>query len=72
MGWKIITGSLDPPSVTGHESFREVLIKDDLVKALRRVNHRARAEFAARMPRPDSQPAVIAFTAACDREHSRT
>ncbi len=32
MGWKIITGSVDHPSVTGRESFREVLIKPDLRK----------------------------------------
>ena len=40
MGWKIIMGSTDHPSVTGRESFREVLIKDDLRKALARINLR--------------------------------
>ncbi|MBL9027441.1 MAG: type I restriction endonuclease subunit R [Myxococcales bacterium] len=40
MGWKLVTGSVDHPSVTGRESFREVLIKDDLAKALRRINLR--------------------------------
>lgn len=23
MGWKLVTGTLDPPSVTGHETLRE-------------------------------------------------
>lgn len=40
MGWKLITGSLDHPSVTGRSNFREVLIQDDLAKALRRINLR--------------------------------
>lgn len=40
MGWRIITGSVDFPSVTGRDNFREVLIKDDLAKALRRINLR--------------------------------
>jgi type I restriction enzyme R subunit len=40
MGWKVITGSVDHPSVTGRENFREVLIKDDLGQALRRNNLR--------------------------------
>jgi type I restriction enzyme R subunit len=40
MGWKVITGSVDHPSVTGRESFREVLIKSDLAEALRRNNLR--------------------------------
>ncbi len=40
MGWKVITGSVDHPSVTGRDSFREVLIKDDLAKALKRINLR--------------------------------
>lgn len=30
MGWKVVTGNLDHPSVTGRETFREVLIKSDL------------------------------------------
>jgi type I restriction enzyme R subunit len=40
MGWKVVTGSVDHPSVTGRASFREVLIRDDLEKALRRINLR--------------------------------
>lgn len=40
MGWKIIMGSVDHPSVTGRASFREVLIRDDLGKALKRINLR--------------------------------
>ncbi len=38
MGWKFTTGNLDHPSATGRASFREVLIEDDLRKALRRIN----------------------------------
>ena len=40
MGWKVIVGSVDHPSVTGRDNFREVLIKDDLAKALKRINLR--------------------------------
>jgi len=40
MGWKILTGSVDHPSVTGRDNFREVLIRDDLAKARRRINLR--------------------------------
>ncbi len=40
MGWKLVTGSVDFPSVTGRETFREVRIHDDLAKALRRINLR--------------------------------
>jgi type I restriction enzyme R subunit len=40
MGWKVVMGSLDHPSVTGRESFREVLIKPDLRKAIERINLR--------------------------------
>lgn len=40
MGWKVVTGSVDHPSVTGRGNFREVLIKDDLTKALKRINLR--------------------------------
>lgn len=40
LGWKIVTGSLDHPSVSGRSSFREVLLKDDLRAALRRLNLR--------------------------------
>ncbi len=38
MEWKHVTGNLDHPTATGRESFREVLILDDLQKALRRIN----------------------------------
>lgn len=40
MGWKTVIGSLDEPSVSGRESFREVLMKADLRKAIARVNLR--------------------------------
>jgi len=40
MGWKILMGSLDFPSVTGRASFREVLMKDDLCQAIARINLR--------------------------------
>ncbi len=40
MGWKLVTGSVNHASVTGRDNFREVLIKDDLAKALRRINLR--------------------------------
>jgi len=40
MGWKLVTGNLDAPSVTGRETFREVLIKSDLRKAIERINLR--------------------------------
>lgn len=45
MGWKLVTGSTDFPSVTGRESFREVLITPDLRAALRRVNLRDGGEW---------------------------
>ena len=38
MGWKYTTGNLDHASTSGRESFREVLIRDDLEKAVRRIN----------------------------------
>ena len=38
MGWQYTTGSLDAPGATGRESFREVLLLDDLKQALRRIN----------------------------------
>ena len=38
MGWKMIMGSVDHPSVTGRESFREVFMKGDLRKAIERIN----------------------------------
>src|SRR5689334_16222545 len=40
MGWKTITGSLDYPSATGREGFREVILAGDLRQALRRINLR--------------------------------
>ena len=40
MGWKSVTGSLDHPSVTGRDTFREVLVKSDLRKAIKRINLR--------------------------------
>jgi type I restriction enzyme R subunit len=40
LGWKVVTGNLDHPSVTGRSSFREVLLKDDLRAALSRINLR--------------------------------
>lgn len=40
MGWKHNTGSLDHPSVSGRDSFREVLLKADLYSALQRINLR--------------------------------
>ncbi|MBN9164553.1 MAG: restriction endonuclease subunit R [Myxococcales bacterium 68-20] len=45
MDWKTITGSVDFPSVTGRANFREVLIKDDLANALRRINLRDGKEW---------------------------
>lgn len=38
MGWKHTTGSLDDPLATKRESFREVLLTDDLRRALHRIN----------------------------------
>lgn len=38
MGWKWITGNLDFPTATGRSSFREVILHDDLKRALRRIN----------------------------------
>jgi type I restriction enzyme, R subunit len=38
MGWEHTTGDVDDPSVTGRESFREVLVMDDLKVALKRIN----------------------------------
>ena len=40
MGWKVVIGNLDEPSVTGRESFREVLMKQDLRRAIARINLR--------------------------------
>ena len=38
MGWKFTTGNPDDPTATGRESFRDVLLLDDLRRALVRVN----------------------------------
>jgi hypothetical protein len=38
MGWKHTTGNLDFPSATGRESFRDVLLLNDLRTALHRIN----------------------------------
>lgn len=38
MGWSHTPGSLDDPRATGRESFREVLLLDDLKEALYRIN----------------------------------
>ncbi|MCA8978266.1 MAG: type I restriction endonuclease subunit R, partial [Planctomycetes bacterium] len=38
LGWKFTTGNLDHPTATGRESFRDVLLLDDLRAALRRNN----------------------------------
>ena len=38
MGWKYTTGSSDYPSASGRESFRDVLLLDDLREALARIN----------------------------------
>ena len=38
LGWKITVGSIDNPTVTARESFKKVLLEDDLRKALRRIN----------------------------------
>jgi type I restriction enzyme R subunit len=40
MGWNIVTGNIDFPSVTGRASFREVILAGDLRQALRRINLR--------------------------------
>jgi type I restriction enzyme R subunit len=40
MNWKVVTGNLDHPSITGRETFREVLLKNDVRDALRRINLR--------------------------------
>lgn len=38
MGWRFTSGNTDHPSATGRQTFREVLILDDLKKAMRRLN----------------------------------
>lgn len=40
MGWEVVAGDLDYPSVTGRETFREALLKDDLRTGIRRINLR--------------------------------
>ena len=40
LGWKLVFGSPERPSVIGRETFREVLIKSKLRKAIRRINLR--------------------------------
>lgn len=37
MGWSYVTGDADDPAVTQRESFRDVLLQDDLRQALRRI-----------------------------------
>lgn len=44
MGWQFTTGNVDFPSATGRDSFREVLILDDLRKAIRRINRNDQGE----------------------------
>jgi len=44
MGWKFNTGNLVEPSASGRESFRDVLLADDLRKALVRINVDERGE----------------------------
>lgn len=43
--WKHTTGSLDHPSVTDRDSFRDVLLKSDLRAALKRINTRDGKEW---------------------------
>ncbi|MCB9736464.1 MAG: type I restriction endonuclease subunit R [Deltaproteobacteria bacterium] len=38
MGWRHTTGNLHQPRATGRRSFRDVLLRDDLREALRRIN----------------------------------
>lgn len=38
MGWSLTKGSLDTPANTGRDSFRDVLLLDDLKEALHRIN----------------------------------
>ncbi|HVZ36828.1 MAG TPA: HsdR family type I site-specific deoxyribonuclease, partial [Polyangiaceae bacterium] len=40
MGWKVVTGNVEHPSVTGRETFREVFVKSDLRRAIARINLR--------------------------------
>ncbi len=52
MGWKVVTGSVDHPSFTGRESFREVLIHLDRLPSTRRSGSRVRWSLAPTGPRP--------------------
>lgn len=45
MGWKFVTGNLDHASATGRGSFREVLLRTDLARALTRINLRKKAPW---------------------------
>jgi len=38
MGWDYTAGDLDHPTATGRESFREVLLREDIYQALYRIN----------------------------------
>ena len=38
MRWKWTTGNLSEPSVTGRESFREVILREDLRRAIEKIN----------------------------------
>jgi type I restriction enzyme, R subunit len=40
MGWRHTTGNVHDPTATGRASFRDVLIRDDLARALERLNLR--------------------------------
>jgi hypothetical protein len=44
MGWRWTTGNVEFSTVTGRESFREVLILDDLRKAIVRINRNHQGE----------------------------
>lgn len=44
MGWRHTTGSVDHPSVTDRENFRQVLLIDDLRRALVRINKNDESE----------------------------
>lgn len=43
MGWRVVTGSVEFPAVTGRTTFREVFLRDDLEQALVRINPRPTA-----------------------------
>ncbi len=44
MGWSVTTGNPDDPSNTGRQSLREVILEDDLRKALSRINLNAQGK----------------------------